>query len=123
MLDTPVEGRQRALLEQLAALNDRQAQALDTGDMTSFTRLSDLRGQAVSEALAYLPPHTPWAPALATLAAQVRERSEDLQQSIHTCMAVVRRDMAALTQRQQATQYLSGALPHDAGDPRPSWRG
>ncbi len=123
MLDTPVEGRQRALLEQLAALNDRQAQALDAGDMASFARLSDLRGQMVSEALAYLPPHTPWAPELATLVAQVRERSEDLQQSIHACMAVVRRDLATLTRRQQATRYLSGALPCDSGDPRPSWRG
>ncbi len=122
MLNTPVEDRQRALLEELASLNERQARALDTGDMALLARLSDLRGQTVNRAMTYLPPETPWAPELAALVARVGERSDDLQQSIHACMAVVRRDLATLTHHQQATQYLSDAIPRESGDPRPGWR-
>ncbi len=111
MPDTAVEGRQRALLERLVALTDQQVSALDTGDVDLLTHLGDLRSQAVSDASAYLPPRAAWAPELAPLVAQVRERADDLQRAIHACMAVVRRDLTTRTHHQQATRYLSGARP------------
>lgn len=112
--DSSVAVRQRALLEQLVTLSDRQEYALDTGDMALLTQLSELRGKVVGEAADYLPPHTAWAPELAGLVTHVQERSEELQQSIHACMAAVRRDLAALTRKRQMTHYLTDAIPPNA---------
>jgi len=109
-------GRQRALLERLQALGDQQACALDKGDIALLARLTELRGKVVSDAAADLPPRAPWVPELAGLVARVHGRAEHLQHSIHACMAVVRRDLTTLTQRQPATLYPSGTLPH--GDNR-----
>jgi hypothetical protein len=114
--DGSAAGRQRALLEQLVALSDQQEYALDSGDMDLLMRLSQLRGKVVGDAAPYLPPQMAWDAELAGLVTHVQERSEDLQQSIRACMAVVRRDLAALTHNQQVTRYLTDAIPSGAGD-------
>lgn len=88
------------------ALSEQQAHALDRGDAALLIRLSELRGKAVSDSAAYLPPVTPWDPELAELVEQARERAEGLQQSIRACMATVRRDLATLTHHQRARRLL-----------------
>ena len=98
----PLASRQRVLLERLAALGDQQDQALDRGDLALLAELTELRGATVRDAAADLPPRTPWEPELAALASRVRERAARLEQSLHACMAVVRRDLATLDQRQRA---------------------
>ncbi len=120
MPQTALESKQRALLHHLVALTAQQASALDRGGVVLLTHLSDLRGRAIRDAAPYVPPQVAWEPELASLVAQAQARADDLQRSIHTCMAAVRRDLAALTHHQHATHYLSGALP--AGERGGTWQ-
>lgn len=109
--DSIVLATQRALLERLLNLTAQQEAALNGGDMLLLTYLSEERSRAVQLSAPYLPPQTAWCPELAELAAHAKERSDDLQHAIQACMAAVRRELVALTDRRQVGHYLGGATP------------
>ena len=98
---------QRDLLFKLDDLTSEQTQALDSGDMEVLNVLSELRMQAMRDAAPFLPPYKTWDPELIELAAQVQERSAQLQHEIHACMAIVRRELANLDKQQQVVTYLA----------------
>jgi hypothetical protein len=106
MLDTAVA--QREVLERLLSLTGQQARALDAGDMAALTKLSRLRSETVKDAAAVLPPCQAWDQEVMELVSTLQGSMACLQQSIRACIAVVRRQLAQLTERSQASRYLTG---------------
>lgn len=108
-IDTaPVQ--QRALLQCLDGITALQEQALDAGDLLALGGLSEQRAVAVRDAAAFLPPAMPWAPEVLELAADVKNRSDELQQSIRGCMVAVRKELLALNDRQRVGGYLQSEM-------------
>lgn len=107
MSDDATLPAQRALLERLTALGAEQEQALNAGDVSALTRLSELRAATVRDAAAYLPPAQAWDPTLTTMVADAQERSRNVQQQLSACMAVVRRELVALNDRRHVEDYLA----------------
>lgn len=107
MSETTTPRQQRALLECLDEITDLQEQALNTGDLLALTQLSERRAQAVRAAAAFVPPAMAWDADTQAFALHVKVRSESLQQSIRSCMADIRKELVALTERQRVAQYLA----------------
>ncbi len=107
--DAPL--RQRELLLCLDEITDLQEQALDSGDLVALNQLSERRAQAVRAAAAFVPPALDWDAETRDLALHVKVRSESLQQSIRSCMVAIRKELVALTERQQVAQYLAPRAP------------
>lgn len=104
---TTAPQRQRALLLCLDEITDLQEQALESGDLLALNQLSERRAQAVRAAADYVPPALDWDAETEALALHVKVRSESLQQSIRSCMAAIRKELVALTERQHVAQYLA----------------
>lgn len=107
--DSIVLAAQRDLLERLLDLTTQQEEALNRGDMLMLTHLSEQRAREVQQTAAFVPPRIAWNPDLEDLALHVKERSDDLQHALRACMAAVRRELVALTDQRQVSQYLTSA--------------
>lgn len=97
---------QQTVLTRLLDLTAQQAQALDSGDMSSLNALSEARARLVRLSAAYLPPACGWDPVLEPLVAQLQRASAQLQADLRATMDQVRRDLQELTKREQLTSYL-----------------
>lgn len=107
--DSIVLAAQRDVLERLLDLTMQQEEALNRGDMLLLTHLSEQRTREVQHTAAYLPPQMAWSAEVEELALHVKERSADLQHALCACMVAVRRELVALTDHRQVSQYLSSA--------------
>lgn len=120
-MDNTTLEMQRTVLARLLDLTTRQAQALDTGDIALLNTLSQARANLVRASAAYLPPACDWDPAVAPLAQQLHQASEQLQRDLRDAMALITRDLQELAKREHVTDYLK----KDAFEspPRLVWKG
>jgi hypothetical protein len=81
------EARQRDFLASLLALADVLAEAVAQKDLPAALAVSEQRRWLVAGAAAYVPPGTPWAPGLVSLAADVHTRTREVQHHLDLLIA------------------------------------
>lgn len=103
--------KQFALLSDLDDITVQQEAALNAGDLAALNRLSEHRARIVSDAAPFVPPALAWDPRVHDLALCVRDRSNILQRAICDCMASLRNELVALTDRQRIGGYYAARAP------------
>lgn len=114
MLIPSMEDTVRKQFELLSDLDDitiQQEAALDAGDLAALNRLSEQRARLVSDAAPFVPPALDWDPKVHDLALRVRDRSNTLQRAMRDCMASLRNELVALTDRQRISGYYAARAP------------